>query len=185
MNITIDSKFLYAMAVTSPFKDYRFYINGVCIAIKNNNVTLKATDGHSAIAINLGVFTTDLPDGEWIIASNFIKQINKAKVQGPVLIEIEGNIVSANATFSDNVIDGKFPDLARVFPRSISNVVAQFDPLFVSKFYKIGEILNDVPYVHHNGDNTALVTFKSNNIIGCILPLNRASFSYDKVPDWL
>lgn len=198
-NFSIDKNVIKALLKAVPKHDIRFYLVGVHVKIKGNNIVLTATTGHFVVCYqmyNKGDVTNDL---EFIIPKGNLEKAIKICERGPIFIDIvEKN--PENPSYKLKIegmecvsIDGIFPNVAQVFPDSVSGEVAQFDSEYIGT---LGEISKSIfgkdshIYIHHNGDDGAWVSFKDPNLFGLIMPL-RNSGAYQKhtinenVPAWV
>ena len=120
--ITIPSSHIKALLITAAVKDVRYYLSGVCFT---GNRAM-ATDGHRAGIIRM----SDCVQGEYIVPSELFAAL-KLGVKGSVSITFGDDLAvtcSYNGlTTSGKCIEGKYPDMARVLPRTLSGEVAQFN----------------------------------------------------------
>ena len=127
MNITINKGILAAAALVAPTKDIRYYVKGVCVFQRNNIVYVTATDGSSLFIDTLPDAEPAEQDFEVIIPIDTVKHALKAKINDFRLVKQSSNGVWAIGPSAFEPIDGKFPDVLRVIPESISGEFANFD----------------------------------------------------------
>jgi DNA polymerase-3 subunit beta len=193
MKIQIDFDILKGLNVLSAKKDIRYYMNGVFIEITPRGAYFVATDGHK-----MGIWhESEITAPETIshvIPSTLIDQVSKVITKPINLVEIdlqpmiEFNYL--NNVFKAPAIDGKYPDFRRVIPETLSHEIAQFDPEFLSQFYKCAAILNGVKKpdvaIGHNGTGGAIVDIQNGKFLGIIMPYkSKADFSSYKKPLWV
>jgi DNA polymerase-3 subunit beta len=127
MNISTEN-FLAAFnfaASVSPKSDVRYYLNGLCVDVQGDHVTLVATDGHRLTCVELEGFT-GLEAGQVIIGIKHfpiirallknVKSDLELKFKPRVTdgtIEVTDGIIEINGHTIDG-IDGRFPDWRRV-----------------------------------------------------------------------
>lgn len=133
--IKIDGKVYNALRTCAGKDDVRYYLNGILFDFANE--LLVATDGHRLLTYPIekaNEYPRDLPD--MIIAT----ASRKADREGTITVEISDDATGDNRTratitsFSTtgkqkwaeivDVIDGKFPDYAKVIPERPSDKIA-------------------------------------------------------------
>jgi hypothetical protein len=187
---------LKAVNLLSADKDIRFYLMGVCVTATATATRLTATDGHA-----LGIHQSEQQNEgvdfvEMIIPNDVIKLIKSAsKNVDTVVIETADGITGTigaitGAAVSFKAIDGKFPDVQRIMPKSLSGEPAQFQPYLLERFSKASKLLgskNGLINVAYNGPSTALVKIDATqNFIGLVMPL-RPIYDADEgktIPSW-
>jgi len=111
----------YAMAQ----QDIRYYLNGLLMVVEDRSLKLVATDGHRLALATLKL-SADSPRQEVIVPRKTVLELSKllADSAEPVAIELS----STQAAFSfgsvelvSKLVDGKFPDYARVIPTQHKN----------------------------------------------------------------
>jgi hypothetical protein len=162
MKTTIAANELAAVAIASAKKDHRYYLKGVHVAAADNLMQYTATDGHRihrfACCDHYGAWTAV------IIPIDAVDQITKGAKGQVITIEQSDRMVTL--TRADGLavtcaaVDGTFPDVDRVIPKSVSGETAQFNPALladVSKALKLltGKALHG--HVHHNGNSPAVI----------------------------
>jgi len=172
---------LKAVNLLSADKDLRHYLNGVHVSATATATRLTATDGHA-----LGIHQSEQQNEgvdfvEMIISTDVIKLIKSAsKNVDIVVIDTEDGITGTigsitGAAVSFKAIDGKFPDVQRVMPKTISGETAQFQPYLLEKFSKASKLLGSkkgLINVAYNGTSTALVKIDATqDFMGLVMPL--------------
>ena len=172
---------LKAINLLSADKDIRYYLNGVHVTATATATRLTATDGHA-----LGIHQSEQQNEgvdfvEMIIPNDVIKLIKSAsKNVDTVVIDTEDGITGTigaitGAAVSFKAIDGKFPDVQRVMPKTISGETAQYQPYLLEKFSKASKLLgskNGLINVAYNGPSTALIKIDATqDFVGLVMPL--------------
>lgn len=86
-------------------KDVRYYLNGVHIVKEDGIVTVESSNGHTAFQCKNDNLNIIIPNDD----------INTILKLGKDLVIKDGKV---NGVFKFDVIDGNFPDLDRVIPKS-------------------------------------------------------------------
>jgi DNA polymerase-3 subunit beta len=194
MKIQIDFDILKGLNVLSAKKDVRYYMMGVNVEITPNGAYFVATDGHKMGIWHESEITA--PETiQHVIPSTLIDQVSKVITKATNSIDIELQplieINYINNVFKAPAIDGKYPDFRRVIPETINNEIAQFDPEFLSQFYKCAAILNSVKKpdvaIGHNGTGSgSIVDIQNPKFLGVVMPYrSKADFSSYKKPLWV
>ncbi len=107
-------------------QDIRYYLNGLLIEIKDNNLNIVGTDGH-----RLSFTSTALKDPckniQVIVPRKTIVELVKLLSDSDAIVEVGLTNNQVNFNFNDidlitKVIDGKFPDYSRVIPNGHDNI---------------------------------------------------------------
>ncbi len=107
-------------------QDIRYYLNGLLIEIKDNNLNIVGTDGH-----RLSFTSTTLKDPckniQVIVPRKTIVELVKLLSDSDDNVEVGITNNQVNFNFNDidlitKVIDGKFPDYSRVIPNGHENI---------------------------------------------------------------
>lgn len=183
MKITITHDAIKALLLIAPKADIRYYLNGLCVDVRNGAATLVATDGHRLLAVPVTADNVEgASDGQYIIPRDVLDAVKPVKVTRgdtlPLTIEIvETRITITGATTATSpTVDGTYPDWRRVTPTSANNEPAQFNSDYLGSFGKVAELLGAktktgvTAVIHHNGTGAALVTFPCSEAIGVIMP---------------
>lgn len=106
----------YAMAQ----QDIRYYLNGLLLVLDGDAIKVVATDGHR-LSYAAGRLDAPQEKREVILPRKAVIELTKqlAAVDDPVEIEIyasQARFVFGNVELVTKLIDGKFPDYARVIP---------------------------------------------------------------------
>jgi DNA polymerase-3 subunit beta len=173
--IYISRNKLKAAAYFSAVKDIRFYLNGILIESTPMQTRIVATDGHALFCAkddakddNEGTFTG-------IVPNDTVKQILawKApyKTEAPVIFTTNDDIAGEHrAEWCGNtavfkLLDGKFPEYARVVPTDVSGEASHFNPELLIRCKKAVEALGTNKFGHfafkQGGDGSAIAVFSS------------------------
>jgi DNA polymerase-3 subunit beta len=106
----------YAMAQ----QDIRYYLNGLLLCLREDGLTVVATDGHRLALASLAL-KLDTPKTEVILPRKATLELVKllADTDEPVSLRVLDNQVTFNfgpVSFVTKVVDGKFPDYQKVVP---------------------------------------------------------------------
>jgi len=104
-------------------EEARYYLNGEFMHVMDGRVWLVATDGHRLAKIAAGNCDARLPDT--IIGTKTVKSIMAMAAHGDVKLSLSRTNVKAEGdgvTIIAKVVDGTFPDYARVIPARSANV---------------------------------------------------------------
>lgn len=117
INFTVSVATFKAARSHAADRDVRYYLNGIYFDGANGNVV--ASDGHRMLIASGPRF-----DGAFICPNELIDQVLKTCTgrKGPMTVEgsLTNGVISFGvngATFTANVVDGKFPDYSRVIPK--------------------------------------------------------------------
>ena len=181
MKLTIAHDTIKALLLIAPKSDIRYYLNGVCVDVRNGAATLVATDGHRLLAVPvLADNVENAIDGQYIIPRDVLDAVKPVKLslRGtlPLTIEIVDTriTITGATTAASPTIDGCFPDWRRVTPATANNEPAQYQPEYIASFGKVGELLGGKKVkcvIHYNGMGAALVTFPTSEALGVIMPM--------------
>jgi len=133
----------YAMAQ----QDIRYYLNGLLLALEGRELRVVATDGH-----RLAFAKTDLSEEharqEVVLPRKAVLELAKllADDEDEVSLSIAGNQV--HFAFSDvvlvtKIVDGKFPDYARVIPVNYQNRIALDRLVLLQALQRVAILSND------------------------------------------
>jgi hypothetical protein len=136
--ITIDVDELRPMLAVAPKADARFYLNGVQIAKRGNDLRLTATDGHRLLIQSLP-FEGELPWGKdgIILPTEQLERILKytgTKWERPLTISYGENheavkISTEGAVFKVHPIDGSFPKIKQITDDVGKILLSEREPL--------------------------------------------------------
>jgi DNA polymerase-3 subunit beta len=120
----------FAMAV----QDVRYYLNGILLELKGQQLRAVATDGHR-LALSSVSSSVALPSVQVIVPRKGILELDRLLEDSdqPVRLALSSNHLRAKLgdyTFTTKLIDGKFPDYERVIPRGgDKEIIADKEPL--------------------------------------------------------
>lgn len=135
-------------------QDIRFYLNGLLIESNEMQSRIVSTDGHTLFATrddakgdNVGAFTGIMP-ADTVKAILSWKAPYKSANDAPVVLTTSDDLAGEHrAAWAGNIcvfrlIDGKFPDYARVVPAAIDAGIAFFQPEYLLRCTKAAQDLN-------------------------------------------
>jgi len=129
MNQEIFTSTIKALSYAMPKNDVRHYLNGICLEIEREHITMIATNGHFLMraVINHSVDWESLTGyGEFIIPNGDIKQLLKLFNIGVDLELVQGETIDQLVIKTDklaytvNRLDGKYPNWRQVLNQSRS-----------------------------------------------------------------
>jgi DNA polymerase III sliding clamp (beta) subunit (PCNA family) len=180
--IRIDTTTIKALLAVAAKSDVRFYLNAICIDVRESDVTLVATDGTILLAVPV-VPIEPMPVGEYILDRAHAELIKGKEC----MITIEDGKIKISG--KDGVlpfapVDGKFPNWRSVTPKESSGEVAQFNPELVGRIGKAFDLLGaPFPTIHHNGKAGAKVSSDC-DALGIIMPMTRCDRKFLPLPSW-
>lgn len=211
MKLTIDHAILKALLLVVPKQDIRYYLEGVLVDVRAQDVTLVSTNGTVLLAVpHLDDVEGDRLIGQWIIPREALEAVKPCKAGRsslPIAVEIlpgaqtpdperpgvtigapDTITITGATTTTTKPIDGRYPDWRRVMPGSASLEVAQFDPALVATFGDVHSMLGGSekikPVVHHNGRGGALVSGLGRDALGVIMPYRVDDMQHPGLPSW-
>ena len=133
----------YAMAQ----QDIRYYLNGLLLVVKNNEICVVATDGHR-LAYAKEALEEQLPSIEVILPRKTVLELSRQlnDVDEPleiILTPTQAQFRFGNIEFVSKLIDGKFPDYERVIPRTHDKLVKLSRPAFLQSLLRAKILTNE------------------------------------------
>jgi len=200
MNITLNTNELLAVALFTKRENFSNItdltteqMKGVNVDIKNNIITLIATDRENLVLLEVGK-TTGLNDVNFTIPLKVLKDIKKSnsrncKTHGVInvryksLVFCEGHdiIVTQNEReFTTPELKGVFPDWRQVVPKPFIPSFGTYPLEVMSLFFKAKMLLNGRSFnFYHNGEDVGVVHIKWQNpdnsqiFVGLVSPSTR------------
>lgn len=193
MQFTISVDTVKALLLAAAKNDVRYWLNAVCIDVRESDAVAVATNGHILLALPIERAEGDespLVSGQYIISRDALDKL-KAPFKGA---HITLMIDAANQSFTigawgsittTKLVDGRFPEWRRVIPHSVNGEVSQFDADYVAAFGKINKLLGSKysPAIAHNG-NAASRVILTEGAVGVIMPMRADPISTVETPDW-
>ena len=180
--ITIPTSTIKALLTVAAKSDVRFYLNAICIDVRESDTTLVATDGTILLAVPV-VPIEPMPAGQWILDRDHAELI-KGKECMIVVEDGKIKISGKNGLLPFAPVDGKFPDWRLVMPKESSGEMAQFNPELIARIGKAFDLLGaKFPTIHHNGKNGAKVSSDC-EALGIIMPMARCDREFLPLPSW-
>ena len=192
----IDINLLKAAATVCGKEETRYYLNGVCVDVRVDDITCVATDGHRIAAFN-DKATWD--EGEEptpfviIIPSEIVAEIKlfKPVPYGTITPAADGKYLLqyCGRDYLFRPLDASFPDWRRIIPGEVDGKTAQFNPKYLADFGKISKALGDKEgrvYVYHNGGSPAPVYFpgvEGVSYVCAVMPYRLSAPEYER-PAW-
>ena len=107
-------------------QDIRYYLNGLLIEIKDNNLNIVGTDGHR-LSFTSATLKDPCKNIQVIVPRKTIVELVKLLSDSDDNVEVGITNNQVNFNFNDidlitKVIDGKFPDYSRVIPNGHENI---------------------------------------------------------------
>ena len=188
-NIKIEVGALKALTLFSAVKDVRNYLNGIHLETGPEGARFTATNGH--------VLAAHFIPGNYAVSAGIIPGelvANALKIAGRVAgldIELEAGSYRPFYTLAGlraEAIDGRYPDVMRVIPKSTpSGQAAQFDPEYVALFCKASKLLGKgklVNIAHDGPNNTAMVSLGREDFFGLMMPVYGNTAALEYAPSW-
>lgn len=181
--IHISRNKLKAAALFSATKDVRYYLCGILIESTPMQTRVCATDGHALFCAKDDA--KDKNDGTFtgIVPNDTIKQILswKAPYKGaadlPVVITTAADEQRAEwcgNTAVFKLLDGKFPEYARVVPTGVSGEAAYFNPELLMKCRKAAAALGTSSkgfYAFKQGGERSAIAVFSTESFAVVMPM--------------
>jgi len=113
----------YAMAQ----QDIRYYLNGLLMVVEDERLKLVATDGHRLAYVAM-TLESALPRQEVIVPRKTVIELGKLLADSEESVAVELSAAQAAFRFGgvevvSKLVDGKFPDYARVIPTQHKNTL--------------------------------------------------------------
>ncbi|MCK9989644.1 MAG: DNA polymerase III subunit beta [Rugosibacter sp.] len=133
----------YAMAQ----QDIRYYLNGLLLITKGNELRVVATDGHR-LAYAAGALEEALAPIEVILPRKTILELSKQLNDSEDLVEIiltpnQARFKFNNIEFISKLIDGKFPDYERVIPKNHGKILKISRNQFIQLLQRVAILTNE------------------------------------------
>lgn len=109
--------------------DVRYYLNGLCLDLKQDKLVAVATDGHRLALAETTFALQDKTPFQVIVPKKVITELNRllSDDDDEVSISLDDNhikiVLSPHLTISSKLIDGKFPDYEGVLPLNPDKVM--------------------------------------------------------------
>ena len=128
--IEINSSLLKKLLVKTNFcmasQDVRYYLNGLLLEIKDSTLTAVATDGHRLALSSSKLSKSTEKNIRLIIPRKAVLELSKSLNQSDeevqvILAQSSIEVKNSSMQFTSKLVDGKFPDYEKVFPKGESN----------------------------------------------------------------
>jgi len=128
-------------------QDIRYYLNGLLIEVKENNMNIVGTDGHRLSFTSLELKTPSQPAQVIVPRKTIVELVKLLKdTDDPLEISFSGNQVHFKFNDIDmitKIIDGKFPDYSRVIPEGHINTFNINRALLLDSMLRASILSND------------------------------------------
>lgn len=133
----------YAMAQ----QDIRYYLNGLLLVVKGNEVCVVATDGHR-LAYAKETLEEQLPSIEVILPRKTVLELTRQlhDIDDPLEIALtptQAQFRFGSIEFVSKLIDGKFPDYERVIPKTHNKVVKMTRQSLLQSLLRVKILTNE------------------------------------------
>lgn len=133
----------YAMAQ----QDIRYYLNGLLLITKGNELRVVATDGHR-LAYAADVLEEGLAPIEVILPRKTVLELSKQLNDSEGSVEIiltpnQARFKFNNIEFISKLIDGKFPDYERVIPKNHGKILKISRNQFIQLLQRVAILTNE------------------------------------------
>ncbi len=133
----------YAMAQ----QDIRYYLNGLLLVVKGNEICVVTTDGHR-LAYARETLPEQLPSIEVILPRKTVLELSRQlhDVDEPLDISLtpsQAQFRFGSIEFVSKLIDGKFPDYERVIPKTHNKVVKLSRQLLLQSLLRVKILTNE------------------------------------------
>ncbi len=133
----------YAMAQ----QDIRYYLNGLLLVVKGNEVCVVATDGHR-LAYAKETLEEQLPSIEVILPRKTVLELSRQlhDIDDPLEIALtptQAQFRFGSIEFVSKLIDGKFPDYERVIPKTHNKVVKMARQSLLQSLLRVKILTNE------------------------------------------
>lgn len=104
-------------------QDVRYYLNGMLLEMADNTLRTVATDGHRLSMSEIGTEHNPREMVQVIVPRKAVMELSRLLEESDALVEVQigSNHIKFTlneVTFTSKLIDGKFPDYDRVFPKN-------------------------------------------------------------------
>ena len=129
--LKVAQKDLYELLQRTQFsmaqQDVRYYLNGLLLEASGKTLRAVATDGHRLALAEMGLGQKVEKDEQVIVPRKGVLELNRLlEAEGDLSLLIGGNHIRVEregVRLTSKLIDGRFPDYARVIPKNPPNVV--------------------------------------------------------------
>lgn len=186
MRFTANLSAIRAARTHAAEKDIRSYLNGICFDLRAGRIY--ATDGHRLFVCNGHQFDHDavMVSADTIDAAlkQFTGEYGRGKRNGDTVVAmtVDGDTVTIETPcgmVSGKVLDGKFPDVARVVPRDAGSIVLSgFNGRYIADAADALAIYRNIPAkqkagvsIHSRGNESAVITDGRDGALVIVMPM--------------
>lgn len=138
-------------------EDVRFYLNGACLHFTPTQLLLGASDGHRAARYRIDLVSPLPPPGiaerELILPGRSVHELLRLLPESGGTVPVECRcgrntlaVDLASVQYSSKLIEGRYPDLGRVFPKTFAQESAMDRQLLAEAVKRIGLIHEDAKF---------------------------------------
>ena len=128
-------------------QDIRYYLNGLLLITKGNELRVVTTDGHR-LAYAMGLLSDTPSPIEVILPRKTVLELSRQLVDSEDLIEIiltpsQARFKFNNIEFISKLIDGKFPDYERVIPQHHGKIIKLSRSQLIQALQRVAILTNE------------------------------------------
>lgn len=128
-------------------QDVRFYLNGMLFETHEKQLRTVSTDGHRLATCSRDVLPETQPDHQVILPRKGVLELARLlDSENLVKIQIGQNNLRAQAEgfiFTSKLVDGRFPDYRRVFPRQSDKILVATREVLKQAFSRAAILSNE------------------------------------------
>ncbi len=129
-------------------QDVRYYLNGMLLEVSSNALRAVATDGHRLAMCTVEADITQQERHQVIVPRKGILELARLLTEGGEMVHITLGAHHIRARtgdflFTSKLVDGKFPDYERVFPRGGDKIVIGDRNLLRQAFQRASILSNE------------------------------------------
>jgi hypothetical protein len=191
IQLMLDPKLIRALELFAGDNDVRYYLNGLHVeALDASTAQITVSDGHRIMRHRIsevGPFELTSPEESFpcggIIPRDVVKGIKADRIV--LCVDTVAWRYDVNdGERGGKLIDGKFPDIDRVWPRTVSGEAGQYDPEYLADIGKACKLLG-VKYggtLIQNGPTDAALIVLRHDFAGLLMPMRK---DINVVPSWV
>ena len=143
-----DLEDLHGGAVGMAAQDVRYYLNGLLLLVEGKELRAVATDGHRLATCRRDVLNEAQADHQVILPRKGVLELARLLENDdrPIRLQIGLNNLRAEAEgfiFTSKLVDGRFPDYRRVFPRQSDKILIAERELLKQAFSRAAILSNE------------------------------------------
>lgn len=193
-SITIRLNYLRAARKLSAVEDIRYYLNGVLVEVRSDQVRYVATDGYACLVVR-----DDSGGGEpcsLIVPNQVIDHFPPFRTDKPSLgptLHYDPANPSAECRLGNVMFEpvkGKFPDYEKLIPETATKEWTTIQPAFVQRFHEAAKLVfggksrSYVEFWPNGPEKVCLVRAQGGDeFVGAVMPFKGSSTP--EIPNWL